>query len=508
MHYVSIIVEFLRGRPLVVFWTAALAQAAIWFVVPSLFYSAPPSGLANLLAVGREFQLGSYLGPPLAFWLGEISFRLFGIFGVYLLAQACVVTALWAVFQLGIATVGLRHAGIAVLLMAGILVLGVSSADFGPAVLAMPLWALALLHFWRAVGERNRGFWLLTAFELGLLLLTSYSAVILIGTIVIFCLSDPRARNSFRYLEPWIAILFVLFIAAPYVAWLVNRSELGLATMGMRGLILAPTDGLLLVIKIVALHIGLFLLVAVASGWPGRRRELPPVIDGKAADSDARRFIYFFALMPPLLAAVVVAVTGIAPALGQLAPLVLLSGLAAVTLARGQIKLYRERIVSFAWLGLLVGIPALTVLVMALAPWITATQLEVSQPANAMGRYFSESFERRTGRKLEYVAGDKRLASIVALAAPSRPAVFLDATPDLSPWANPERIREKGGILVWPASDTAGTAPAALREKFPGLVAEVPRVFERPVQGRLPLLRIGWAVIRPAALAASPTQPR
>jgi len=28
-------------------------------------------------------------------------------------------------------------------------------------------------------------------------------------------------------------------------------------------------------------------------------------------------------------------------------------------------------------------------------------------------------------------------------------------------------------------------------------VAEVPRAFERRMQGRLPLLRIGWAVIRP-----------
>jgi len=29
------------------------------------------------------------------------------------------------------------------------------------------------------------------------------------------------------------------------------------------------------------------------------------------------------------------------------------------------------------------------------------------------------------------------------------------------------------------------------------MVAEVPRAFDRSVQGRLPLLRIGWAVIRP-----------
>jgi hypothetical protein len=50
---------------------------------------------------------------------------------------------------------------------------------------------------------------------------------------------------------------------------------------------------------------------------------------------------------------------------------------------------------------------------------------------------------------------------------------------------------------VWPTTDTAGTPPPGISERFPQLVPEVPRVFARRVQGRLPLVRIGWAVIRP-----------
>jgi hypothetical protein len=48
----------------------------------------------------------------------------------------------------------------------------------------------------------------------------------------------------------------------------------------------------------------------------------------------------------------------------------------------------------------------------------------------------------------------------------------------------------------WPRQST-GTPPAALKARFPDMVAEVPRSFDRSVQGRLALLRIGWAVIRP-----------
>ena len=82
MHYVSLIIEFLRGRPRVVFWFVALSQAALWTFIPALFYSAPPGGAPLLLAIGHEFVLGSYLGPPLAFWLGEVAFRIAGAFGL------------------------------------------------------------------------------------------------------------------------------------------------------------------------------------------------------------------------------------------------------------------------------------------------------------------------------------------------------------------------------------------------------------------------------------------
>mgnify|MGYP003694770013 CR=1 FL=1 len=51
--------------------------------------------------------------------------------------------------------VGIRHAVLAVLLMVGIAAFTVPSPDFGPAILAAPLWALALLYYWRAIGERQ-----------------------------------------------------------------------------------------------------------------------------------------------------------------------------------------------------------------------------------------------------------------------------------------------------------------------------------------------------------------
>ena len=148
---ISLFVELLRTRPLTLFWAMAALQAVLWTLVPALFYSAPPGELPVVLAIGHEFQLGTDFGPPLAFWLAEIAYRVAGMFGVYLLSQICIVVTYWAVLSLGRAIVGDAHAVMAVLLMAGIAVFSVPTPEFGPAILATPLWALILLHYWRAI---------------------------------------------------------------------------------------------------------------------------------------------------------------------------------------------------------------------------------------------------------------------------------------------------------------------------------------------------------------------
>ena len=89
------------------------------------------------------------------------------------------------------------------------------------------------------------------------------------------------------------------------------------------------------------------------------------------------------------------------------------------------------------------------------------------------------------------------MAALVSIGAPSRPSLFLDATPERSPWVTMNDVKTKGAIIVWPTNDTSGTPPPEIKQRFPDIVPEVPRAFERPVQGSLPLLRIGWALIRP-----------
>jgi hypothetical protein len=510
MLYVSIFVELLRSRPSLAVWLAALAQALLWLLVPSLFYAAPPGELANVLAVGREFQLGTDLGPPLAFWLAEIAYDASGhsVVGVYLLSQVCVVVTYWAVFALGRSIVGPQHAALAVLLMVGVAAFTVPTPDFGPVVLTMPLWAIILLHYWRAVGEGRRSYWLPLAIEIGLLLLTTYVGLILIGLLVLFTLGNREARARLKSYDPLIAALVAAIVMGPHLIWLAD-SGAGLTPVLMRLRTPEAVMGNLLawlqqIGLILAAHAGLIVLVALVAGWPWPRHDPAPVIVRSGIDPFARQFVYFFAIAPAFAGTLVAVLIGWSGPVGGIAPLVILSGLLVVVVAGDGIEFSRQHVVIAAWFGLLIIPPIMAVAALVVLPWLNI-DLRVTYPADAMARFFSESFERRTGTPLQIVTGDPRTAALVALGAPSRPSVFLSATPERSPWVTADAIRSKGAIVVWPTADTAGTPPPALKERFPEMVPEVPRVFERAVQGRLPLIRIGWAVLRPQGQPPTPT---
>lgn len=505
MHRVSLFIELIRTRPVVIFWAAVLTQAVLWILVPTVFYAAPPGELAELLAVARETGLGNPYGPPLAYWLAEGAFRLGGLFGVYLLSQLCVVVMLWAVFSLGRIVVGPRHAVLAVLLMGGVAVFSVPTPEFSPALLAAVLWSLMLLHVWRATGEGRRLYWLAVGFEAGLLLLTTYSGFVLIGLLLAFMPVSKRGREQFTWPEPYIGGAILMLVFYRHLVWIEQTGFLGtVGFAGIAGLADNAYAWLRTLGTLAVGHLGLAVLVLFARGSLLSPRGSAAEVERAAVDPDARGFVYGLALLPAAAIGLAALFSGrtesfVPPAL------VVLTALAVIVLAPDRIRIVHQRLVQYAWAMLLLVPPLLVALAVVLLPWTLAVDLRVAQPMSEMGRFFGESFERRTGRPLTIVAGDTHTAALIALAAPSRPALEFMNAPELSANVTPQEIASRGAIVVWPTTSTRGLPPPEIERRFPGLVPEVPRAFERRFQGRLPLLRIGWAVIRPGG--APPVAP-
>jgi hypothetical protein len=499
MRFTSLIIELIRARPRLVVWLVVLLQAALWLILPLLLYRSPPGDLATLLAYGREYQVGTDLGPPLAFWLADIAFRAAGnkMFGVYLLAQLCSIVTLWALYLLARAVVGGQQAVLAVLLTMTVTAFSSPSVEFGPLVLARPLWALLLLHSWQLMGQGRRNAWFAWSIEAGLLLLTTSAAIGLLLLIIVFALATARGRRTLMSFDALFALLVVVVLALPYLVWLIRADALALpqwpAIADLSGRVLhwaILLGGLVLAVS------GIVLLVVLNSGRSGRKPEEAPIIYRPPVDPLARDFVYFFAIAPALIGSLISGLFNLDRVAGGAGIALLMSGLAVIVTAGDLMQVRRQRVLRPAWAAAVIA-PALAVLAMTLfLPWTASGEVATSLPATAIAHFFGDSFERRTNRPLRAVAGDAQLAALISLGA-GRPHLLLDATPERTPWLNLAKFNESGGVVVWRASDTIGTPPPDIAQRFPGLVPEVPRAFERLVNGRQPLLRIGWAIVRP-----------
>jgi hypothetical protein len=499
MRFTSLIIELIRARPRLVVWLVVLFQAALWLIVPLLLYRSPPGELATALAYGREYQVGTVLGPPLAFWLADIAFRVAGnhMFGVYLLAQLCSIATFWTLYQLARAVVGGQQAVLAVLLTMTIVVFSSPGVEFGPQVLARPLWALLLLHSWQLIGQNRRNAWFAWSIEAGLLLLTISAAIGLLLLVAGFALATARGRRMLMSVDPLFALLVILVLALPYLIWLIRADALGLpqwpalSDLSARALHWgALLGGLLLAIS------GIVLLVVLNSGWFGPNPEEAPIIFRPPVDPLARDFVYFFAIAPALAASLISGVFNFDGVAGGAGVALLMSGLAVIVATGDLVHLRRQRLLRLVWAAAIVA-PAVAITAATLfLPWTSSGEVATSLPATAIAHFFDDSFERRTNQPLRAVTGDPQLATLISLDK-DRSHLFLDAAPERTPWLNFAKFNETGGVVVWRASDTVGTPPPDIARRFPGLVPEVPRAFEWFVTWRQPLLRIGWAIVRP-----------
>lgn len=499
MRFTSLVIELIRARPRLVVAVVILLQAVLWLAVALIFYRSPPENLAVALAFGREYQVGTDLGPPLAMWLADIAYRAAGnhMFGVYLLAQVCNVVTFATLYVLGRTLLGGQHAVLGVLLTMTILAFGAPTLEFAPEVLARPLWALLLLHTWQLIGQRRGNAWFAWSIEAGLLLLTTSAAIGLLALVAAFALATRRGRRTLKSFDPLFAGLVIMVLALPYAIWLIHTGALAVPALPqfaelwpralhggslLRGLLLGMA--------------AIPLLSLLNTGWfAGKEKDAPAIFRPPVAPL-ARNFIYYFALAPALAGLLISGLFGLDHVVGGAGLVLMMSGLATVAACGDLIHLRRQRVLRSFWAAA-VAAPAVFVVALTLfLPWTENGEVATAMPARAISDFFDDSFARRTNQPLRAVAGDTKLAALIALHS-GRPHLLIDATPERTPWLNAAKFDETGGVVVWRASDTAGTPPREIAQRFPGLVPEVPRSFDWLVNGRQPMLRIGWAIVRP-----------
>jgi dolichyl-phosphate-mannose-protein mannosyltransferase len=499
----SIFVEALRANPAGFVFVGLAVHALLWTLVPLISEATPDPRLLVGAALGRELQLGYADTPPLAPWLTALVHWLFGINAMVALGPLAVALAGWLVFKLGREIVGERHAAIATLIMVGVHPVAFPVEAFDGNVLSIPLAALAVLAWWRAVRDRSRGDLMLFAAAVALLAYAGAQGLFLFLALSAFAGATPEGRAALsRYAvdnPALIAAAVFLVVLIPRLLWLALYRFDGAAPGPGAGVDPGALVGPLVVIGGVVLgHVGLLVLIVLGSPLLASDRTTAPTFVRPPLDAFARRTGIVIVFAPALVAAVFALVLRWKAPMVAAAPLLLYSGLLAIMLGGDVIKISRQRAAAFAAIVLLVLPPVLEAATNIISPWVAEAGRPTNFPAAEAARRVSDAFRARTGLPLRIVAGDTNMAAAIALYSADRPRFFPGADSRRAPWTDEAELRAAGAVVVWLAEGPSIAPPVELAARLPGLVPEAPLSLPWARPGRLDPVRVGWAILPPA----------
>jgi hypothetical protein len=498
----SIYVEGLRARPAFFVGLLLIVHAAMWTLVAWLAYPTPDPKLSVAIALGREWQFGYLDTPPLAPWILELAFRAGGLPAVYALGPFTIALTGWLVYMLARRIAGDRHGAIAVFLMVGVHPVAFPVGSFDSDIVQMPLVALAVLAWWFAVVERNRYAWIVLGLTCGLFAYAGIQGFFVLAVLLALIAATPEGRASLSENRDQIFAVSGLFLftllLTPRMIWLQNHDSTGvMQLLEIPGSNIVRGEPVSMGITVILGHIGLLLLVGLASRFYATDSDIAPVFMRPPLHPLGKLVVSVIATAPPLLAVIVAIVFGLRFSAFAAAPLVLYSGLLVMVLAGEALRVHRQRLVAAAAMTLLFLPPVLELATSLALPYVSASGRTTNWPASAAARYITDVYRTRTGQPMAYVVGGEWQASAIALASRDRPHVFIDADPVRSPWASREKLETEGGVVVWSIRGADASPPPALAEKLPPLVAESPLTLNWARPGNLDFIRLGWAIVPP-----------
>lgn len=426
-----------------------LPYLLIWGVLPGFLVESLPLDVVEGVYWGQEWQWGYYKHPPLPAWGLYLLQQLLGDVGPFLLSQLCIALTLFCVWRLGLRMLDPSRAAFGVLALMGVYFFTWPTIEFNHNVAQMPVWAAAVLLFQRAITAQRLTDWLLLGLVSGLGLLTKYSYVMLLATMFLWLLLQPGLRRQLLAPAPWLGVGLMVLVFLPHLLWLIQHDFLPFSYAAARADAAAASQSRwfgplkFLAVQLID-HLPLMLLLLLAGFWRRGCWQWP---------ASGSALLFWFGLMPALLTALGALISGAgtrdmwgAP-MWNLSGLMLAALLSAPALERRWPALCRVVAVFLALLTVLM------LLFVGFKDQLRDKPSRTGWPDQAMAQVVQQQWLAHTACPLQLVAGDYWLAEMLAINLEPRPSVIPDAELSLAPWADLERIRQQGALLVWRVSD-------------------------------------------------------
>jgi len=434
-----------RRRAALVF---VLGYAALWFVYGVIAKSSQDlnADMGEMVVWSRELAWGYPKHPPL------LAFVLWGWFKIFPLAD-------WAYILLAVVTVSIgiflaielcaewlerEKLALVPFLLAIIPFYNFLGLKFDQNSTLIPLWALAMWAFVRALDTRHLGWAALAGLAAAAAMLVKYWSVFLIVALAVAALMHPKRRAFFRSAAPYGTTGVFLVAVAPHVAWLIRDDFPPLTWVATRRVATSFGDMLYSMAEALGGTLA-YASIAIAFVLIFLRPRPLALADGFLPKDERRTagILFWIPLLLPIVPALIKNINLLSlwntPGLNLLPVMLLGSGLVIV-----------PRVAVLRITGV---VTVLTLVFVAASPLVAFALLKSGVENDAAyARLLMQAAEREwhkdTGKPLKLIGGPFALVSTAAFYGKDRPSTYAHFSNYLSPWVDDARIARDGMAIM------------------------------------------------------------
>ena len=208
------------------FYVFIFTHLILWTFIPSISNVNLPLDTIEALAWGSNLEWGYNKHPPLSAFVVNIFYIIFGPrdWAYYLLSQICVIVSFLFVWKLAeVFFLNKIYSLLSILVLETIVFFNYTTPEFNVYVCQLPLKAATVYYFWKSVNNNNLNYWLITGILSAFGVLTHYSYIFLIISLLVFFIFFVK-KNNLQIKNFFISLSIFFLILTPHLMWLVDNN--------------------------------------------------------------------------------------------------------------------------------------------------------------------------------------------------------------------------------------------------------------------------------------------
>ncbi len=440
-----------------IFYIFLFFHLLLWTLVPSISNINLPLDTIEALAWGSNLDWGFSKHPPFSAFIINIFYIIFrsNDWAYYLLSQVCVILSFFIIWELSKDFFSNKlFSLLSLLILEGIFFFNYTTPEFNVYVCQLPLKAAVVYCFWKGIKNIKLHNWILLGLFSGLGLLTHYSFIIIIFSLlfyfILFLKKNKKLINYFC-----VSLFIFLLILSPHIFWLFNNNfetinyALNRAGIENKSLFMHVYNPIIFILKQIGVMF-LFLLIFLSLLSFKQIKKLNLKVKDKKI-----LFLFCVTLLPIIIVFFVSFISGAKIRTMWMSTFYLFFGLLFFYYFKSKINL--DRINKFLYI---------IIFFFLLSP-ITYYYVSVSNdfkrtdfPGKEIAKLVQSKWDNNFTNKIKIVVGDEWSAGNLSYHLESRPAWFYDLSNKTS------KLKKNQGVIY------TGN-PQVLKKICPGVFGEI-----------------------------------